>query len=290
MSAARLPDSANARAIRSPPVMERGRYRRAFVIAALATLGVYFLVRAGFELIDDTPDTRGARLVRFTVDSRLVDRELRQVGITHGRPGDAPRPLLVLLHGRTDDDEGPDSLLSDELLGALERLGPAAPAVLLVNGGEASYFHDRDDGRWASYVLREAIPAGLRRLRADPKRIAIGGISMGGFGALHLASRQTFCAVGGHSPALWRAAGETPEGAFDDAADFARTTPFARAPTADDVWLDVGDDDPFRAATVALGEQMGERVRVWPGKHEGAYWRSHMGAYLDFYAGALERC
>ena len=106
----------------------------------------------------------------------------------------------------------------------LERLGPRAPAVLLVDGGDHSYYHDRRDGPWGEYVFREAIPAALERLRADPDRVAIGGISMGGFGALDLARLHPgrFCAVGGHSPALWRTGGETPAGAFDDAEDFSR--------------------------------------------------------------------
>src|SRR5918997_359450 len=93
-----------------------------------------------------------------------------------------------------------------------------------------------------------AIPAGLGRLGADRRRIAIGGISMGGFGALHLATRRRFCAVGGHSPALWLSGGETPPGAFDDAADFDATTPFGRRLLAREVWLDVGTGDPFRGA------------------------------------------
>ena len=262
--------------------MERGRYRRAFVLAALATLAVFALLRAGVELIDDTPDTRGARLARFDVDGR------RQIGITAARAERRP-PLLVLLHGRTDGD-GPKSMLSDELFGALEELGPQAPAVLLVNGGSASYYHDRAGSRWGTYVLRHVIPEGLRRLHADPARVAIGGISMGGFGALHLASKQRFCAVGAHSPALWLDGGQTPEGAFDDAEDFRRTTPLSHPPTADRIWVDVGDEDPFRAAVVEFGKRSGSRVRVWPGSHSGSYWRSHMRAYLRWYAGALARC
>jgi hypothetical protein len=42
------------------------------------------------------------------------------------------------------------------------------------------------EGAWGAYVLREAIPAALKRTGADPQRVAI-GISMGGFGALDLA-------------------------------------------------------------------------------------------------------
>ena len=55
-------------------------------------------------------------------------------------------------------------------------------------------------GAGARYVVREVIPADHAPLRhVDPRRVAIGGISMGGFGALDLARlhRGRFCAVGG---------------------------------------------------------------------------------------------
>jgi S-formylglutathione hydrolase FrmB len=89
------------------------------------------------------------------------------------------------------------------------------PVVLLANGGGHSYYHDRRDRPWGSYVVREAIPAGVRRTGADPRRVAIGRISRGGFGALDLARLhpRRFCVVGGHSAALWRSGGETAPGA-----------------------------------------------------------------------------
>jgi poly(3-hydroxybutyrate) depolymerase len=270
--------------------MARGRYRRVFILAALATVVAWFGLRAAVEAIDGTPDTRGARVVRFSVDSKLVGRKLGQIGIVRHRAGDAPPPLLVLLHGREDGGDGPRSMLTDALFAGLKRLGASAPAVLLVNGGKSSYYHDRSSGRWGAYVLREAIPAGIAKLGADPGRVAIGGISMGGFGALWLGSQQRFCAVGGHSPALWMSGGETPAGAFDDGEDFDRVTPLTHPPLTKRVWLDVGTNDPFRIATTKYGRRVGARVRVWPGGHEGAYWQRHMGSYLRFYARALADC
>jgi S-formylglutathione hydrolase FrmB len=132
-------------------------------------------------------------------------------------------------------------------------------------------------------VLREAIPAGVARTGA--KQIAIGGISMGGFGALDLGPHGRFCAVGAHSAALWFSGGDTAPGAFDDAADFAqhdliRHPPTYRAP----VWMDVGTDDPFRAADTALARKIGARLHLWPGAHGG--WERQMARYLRFYADA----
>ena len=131
------------------------------------------------------------------------------------------RELLVFLHGRGSP---PDSNLRQPLFDALHDLGRRAPNVLLADGGDHSYWHDRRDGKWGTSVLREAIPAALARSHADERRIAIGGISMGGFGALDLArlAPRRFCAVGAHAAALWFSAADTPSGAFDDAEDFAR--------------------------------------------------------------------
>jgi hypothetical protein len=31
-------------------------------------------------------------------------------------------------------------------------------------------------------------------------------------------------------------------------------------------------------------------MHVWPGAHDGDYWRAHYRQYLHFYAGALAHC
>ena len=164
--------------------------------------------------------THGARILEVTVHSRLLRRSLTQL-VVLPRGGGKGRPLLVLLHGRSSS---PSAFLSDPFFEELHALGGRAPDVLLANGGDHSYYHNRRDGPWGSYILREAIPAGLAASHADRHRVAIGGVSMGGFGALDLARLRPkrFCAVGGHSAALWFSGGDTPAGAFDDAADFAR--------------------------------------------------------------------
>jgi S-formylglutathione hydrolase FrmB len=237
--------------------------------------------------------TPGARVVHFTVESRFVHRSLRQAAVIP--TGGGRRSLLVFLHGR---GSSPDDLLWKELFTGLRLLGPRAPIVLLANGGDHSYYHNRRDGKWRSYVMREVIPAALDRLHADPKRVAIGGVSMGGFGALDLArlAPGRFCAVGGHSAALWRTGGETAPGAFDDAEDFSRHNLFAAASRGNPygrtpVWMDVGTADPFRSADTSFAGRLrfnGAKARfhVWPGSHGPTYWRAHIGGYLRFYADA----
>jgi enterochelin esterase-like enzyme len=204
------------------------------------------------------------------------------------------RPLLLLLHGRSSS---PDSMARKPLASAVKKLGARAPVVVLVNGGDHSYFHDRADGRWGSYVLDEVIPAAVRKFHLDGRRVAIGGFSMGGFGALDLARFRRFCAVGGHSAAMWRTGGETPAGAFDDAEDFeqndvigaVRSNPrvYRRAR----IWIDVGTEDPFRSADTQLAGLLPQaRFHLWSGGHEISYFDDHASEILAFYANALAHC
>jgi S-formylglutathione hydrolase FrmB len=269
----------------------------------LVTVALVVGAAATAVAVSAGPDQRGAVVRHFKLKSRyLGGRSLDEIGIVPAgvAPGER-RPLLVFLHGR---GVHPDALLSDEFYAGLARLGSRAPVVVALNGGDHSYWHDRRDGRWGSYVLREAIPRAVRELHADPHRIAIGGISMGGYGAFELArhaKRGRFCAIGGHSPAFWLSAGQTAPGAFDDAADFNRHSVFAfvrahrRPYGSTPLWIDRGDRDPFLpydAEVVRALRASGARLtsHVWPGAHTGAYWRSHMARYLRFYADALARC
>jgi S-formylglutathione hydrolase FrmB len=269
------------------------RRRRAGALAVVALLALAGYL--GWTLI--RTDRHGAQVDKWSLNSRLLGRSIDEVGVVP--KGGGRRPLLVLLHGRGGS---PGEMLHQELFDGLRDLGARAPAVVIVNGGDHSYYHDRRDGRWGSYLLREVVPDAVRRLGADPTRIAIGGTSMGGYGALLAASRDDrFCAVGGHSAALWPEAGATAEGAFDDAADYARNDVYGTAmrnPAAwrgMRVWMDVGRDDPFRQAdqnVAAALRRGGLRVteHVWPGAHGDGYFTKHLTRYLAWYGRVLASC
>lgn len=277
---------------------------------ALLIAGAIALIlegRVGAASTSD-PSAHGPKVVGYALPSKLFGRRVDQVGIVP--PGDERHALLVLLHGRHDlprraslirSTSGPESMLSNALLAGLAQLGERAPIVVLVNGGRHSWYHDRRDGHWASMILDEAIPDAVRRFHARADRIAIGGISMGGYGALHLAALRPreFCAVGGHSAALYQSFGASPPVAFDNAADFARNNIFraARQGRFDrlPVWIDVGLNDPFfdaDAAFVSLLQARGVDVsyHAWAGRHTASYWDAHMAEYLRFYVSALSQC
>jgi S-formylglutathione hydrolase FrmB len=281
--------------------MEQRAYRRRLILlAALLGVGVaaWLILRAV-----DSPlgaNEHGADVEEVTINSKAVGEELPVSVVVPEDAEDDRRPLLVFLHGR---DGNQDSFLVDEMYAALAELGDRAPIVAFPDGGGDSYWHDRTDGDWARYVLDEVIPEVVDRFDADPRRVAIGGVSMGGFGAYDLVLQHPgrFCAVGGHSPALWETAGETAAGAFDDAEDFARNDVIAAAQsnpaafTSQPVWLDAGDQDPFLAGDAAFSDALEAggaplTEKTWPGGHDSDYWDSHWGSYLRFYARALREC
>lgn len=251
--------------------------------------------------------TYGATVVHYSLRSALFGRPFSEVAIIP--PAAGTRPLLVLLHGRHDRTRGswspsvsgPESMLSDALFAGLAGLGKEAPIVVLLNGGQHSWYHDRRAGRWASMVLDEAIPDAVRRFHTAPDRIAIGGISMGGYGALHLAALRPreFCAVGAHSAALYETFRASAPVAFDSPVDFVRNDVFraARHGRFDGlpVWIDGGTYDPFHDADVAFASLLRSRgasvtYHVWLGGHTASYWRAHMAEYLQFYAAGLTHC
>jgi len=272
--------------------------RRLVAVAALLLVGVvaWRVVKSVIE-----PDPRGASIEHLTIDSRAVGQSLPTTVIVPAGDQSGVRPLLIFLHGRGGDQ---NSELSDEFYAALAALGNRAPIVAFPYGGEASYWHDRASGDWDRYVVDEVIPAVAERFNADSTRVAVGGFSMGGYGAFDIALHHPgrFCAVGGHGPALWQTGGETAAGAFDDAEDFARNDVIGTARndpaafTGHPIWLDAGAQDPFQPGDQAFAQALqaeGAHATVKltrPGGHDGDYWNAHWDEYLRFYAKALADC
>jgi S-formylglutathione hydrolase FrmB len=198
----------------------------------------------------------------------------------------AAPPLVVALHGHGGDADWAFD-------GAhLERhIRATGLAVASVDGGNF-YWHARrpglDTGR---LVLQDFLPL-LRRKGLDTDRIALIGWSMGGYGALLLASRlgpRRVAGVVAVSAALWESApaswatGDRADSAFDGHSDFARNNVFRRrrALAGIPVRLDCGLDDAFITANRALARELPSAVADFDsGGHSRAYWRAHAGAEM----------
>jgi S-formylglutathione hydrolase FrmB len=273
--------------------------RRLVALLALVAVGASVWLVAFRDGGIGAADRHGASVNKITIRSEAVG-ESQPANIVKPQGAEDGAPMLVFLHGR---DGNEDSSLVDEMFAALDDLGDRAPIVVIPDGGDSSYWHDRSSGDWGRYVLDEVIPAVARESGADPDRVAVGGISMGGYGAYSLAAEAPgrFCAVGGHAPAIWRSAGETAPGAFDDAEDFAEHDVIAavseqpEAFTGQPLWIDSGDEDPFIPgddALIAALESAGADLTASrePGGHESEYWNGRWDEYLGFYAKALAQC
>ena len=114
-----------------------------------------------------------------------------------------------MLHGGSQDrDEWPAYGLVD----AMDRLianREIGPMLLVLPQGDYSYWvnHATDGTRWGDYIAEDLVrhvDATYRTL-PDADHRAIGGLSMGGYGALQLGFTYpgVFGAVGAHSPALY---------------------------------------------------------------------------------------
>jgi S-formylglutathione hydrolase FrmB len=283
----------------TPTHIRRRRRVAVIVLALLAATAVYLALAA---TVFAPVDKDGARVVHLDVHSQAVGRELGvNVVVPAGAKPRGKRALVVFLHGHGGSEETFTG--NESVYDGLARLGRRAPVVAFPDGGTHSYWHDRDNGRWGRYVMREVIPTVVERFGIEPRRVAIGGISMGGFGAYDLAllHPRRFCAVGGHSPALWFEGGETAPGAFDDAADFKRNDVVGMVRSNPDafagmrVWNDYGDADPFRVYDEGFvgylrADGADLTAHTGSGSHDGAYWDRHWPAYLRFYANSLANC
>jgi len=286
---------------RRGPTRGQIRRRRRVALAAIAVVLVAAIYAALRVTVLAPVDKHGSQFVHLEIESKAVAGHTLGVNVIVPRQAGPPgkRWLMVMLHGRG----GYEGTFNDEVFEHLGELHGKGPVYAFPDGGDHGYWHNREGGDWADYVMNEVIPTVVRRFGIDPHRIAIGGISMGGFGALDLALHNPgrFCAVGGHSPALWLHASETAPGAFDDEADFERNDvvgtveadPNAFGRTK--VWVDYGETDDFHpydeSFVAAMEASEGSFTHhSWPGGHEGSYWAAHWPQYQRFYVNALKHC
>jgi S-formylglutathione hydrolase FrmB len=230
-------------------------------------------------------------------------------------------PILYLLHGLGDNDQflihsGGMNLVQD--LWERKQLGEF---LIVTPAAGMSFYINSQDGkrRYEDFFLQEFMPGVEKRYRAQAGRSSrgIAGISMGGYGALHIAFRhpQLFAAVGAHSAALieklpnvsaqnarqmsqLRVLGEAFGSPFD-AAFWNQNDPLTIARTANlaglKIYFDCGSEDDygFDAGAVALDKLLTSRhiaheFHLYPGGHDWDYFAEHLPALLEFEFHAFE--
>jgi enterochelin esterase-like enzyme len=211
-------------------------------------------------------------------------------------------PVVYLLHGRgARYTEWWDYDL-EKRLNELFAGDPQRHAIFVLPQGSTGYWANQQNGtRWGDYVAKDLVAhvdATYRTVATRPAR-AIGGLSMGGHGALQLALNfpDTFGVVGVRGPSLHTR--ETVPGFFGGAATFHLYDPITllkdRPPAQPlAVWLDVGDQDPWRSLIERLYEEI--KVKAWylewhvyPGAHTNAYWNDNVPEFYGFFQRAFAK-
>ena len=228
-------------------------------------------------------------------------------------------PILYFLHGLGDNEQtflhtGGWNLVED-----LREKGRLKEFLIATPAGAASFYINSRDGklRYEDFLLREFFPFIELHYRVRPGRVnrAISGISMGGYGALHLAFRhpELFSSVSAHSaalieklPAFLSGNGSVPApgrsrilgGVFGlppDPGFWERNSPLTPARTASlwglKIYFDCGSEDDFGfdAGAAALDKILTSRkipheFHLYPGRHDWSYFASHFEASLSFHS------
>ncbi len=222
-------------------------------------------------------------------------------------------PILYFLHGLGDNEQ---FLVHSGLWNVVEDMRDRHELreflIATPDGGAGFYINSKDGkNRYEDFLIQEFFPLIENRYRVSPGRInrAIDGVSMGGYGALHLAFRhpQLFSSVSAHSaalidkiPSLVASAAPSPRtrvfgGVFGsplDSAFWEQNSPITLARTANlvdlKIYFDCGDQDDygFEAGAATLDKILTNRripheFHLYPGRHDYTYFATHIPASLS---------
>ncbi len=225
-------------------------------------------------------------------------------------------PVLYFLHGLGGDQT---FLVSTGGWGMIEdaweqkRFGEF---VIITPEADTSFYINSKSGRvkYEDFFIRDFVPQMEKKFRLLGTRSgrAIGGVSMGGYGALRFAFKypQMFSSVGALMPALLE---QLPHGSQNagftaffgtafgsplDEAFWKANTPFVYARTGNlagmKIYVDCGDQDGygFDAGARELDKLLTQRhvphvVHIDPGQHDWQFVAQHLMESLDFQAKAL---
>jgi len=231
-------------------------------------------------------------------------------------------PILYFFHGLGDNEQmfihaGGFNLVQD-----LWERGQIGEFLIVTPHADATFYINSRDGkvRYEDFLVQEFLPGVETRYRTRPGRAnrGVAGVSMGGYGALHLAFRhpQLFSAVSAHSPAiiaklpaftaptsggsvrsrvLGATFGSPPDPIFWD-----HNSPLTLARSANlagvKIYFDCGDQDDFgfESGATALDKILASRhipheAHDYPGRHDWQYFAEHLPASLEFHSRLFHR-
>lgn len=277
-------------------------------ISALLTAGTFLVTSPSASSSPSVPPTLEVSASPQVIQRQLWSESLQQempfsVYLPEGynEMPDERYPVLYMLHGlggsHTDWDRTGLFAMASQMIEA----GQIPPMIIVLPEGRDGYWvdHAANGPAFGSYVAKDLVKRIDSDYRTIPQRAsrAIGGMSMGGHGALQLAlnNPDEFAIVGAHSVALrtyeqaFSFFGDRQYFAAHDPVSLAKNTTLAKRFT---LWIDIGASDSWLNAAQAFHDQLtsegvAHKWTVFKGGHDGLYWTQHTADYLRFYGQAF---
>ena len=287
-----------------------------------ASLTVGILLMALASLFAPIAHADLGRIECRSTPSKILGRDIRYCAIlppSYDASKARRYPVLYFLHGLGGNEQFLVTSGGWNLIEDLWQQRAIGEFLIVTPDADTSFYINSHDGRvrYEDSFVREFIPFIDRTYRTSPARHSrgIAGISMGGYGALHIAFRhpELFASVSANSAALLdklpdvrvanpqqspllrvlRAFGTPPDPAF-----WRRNDPLALARTANltglKIYFDCGTEDDFgffRGAS-ALDKILSARktpheFHLYPGSHNWQYFVAHLPAVFEFHSRAF---
>ncbi|OXS52851.1 esterase [Cohnella sp. CIP 111063] len=285
------------------------------VIAVMAAAGCASSERSGTESASVESSPVRAEVVssipnvqKVTFHSDALDKDMKfNIYFPPGYATTEKYPVLYIYHGYGGNEDSWTRVLGiDKVADEWIAQGKIEPLIIVTPQIDVSYgFNSEQFGNYGDYIVQDVIRYvdGNFSTAADRENRYIGGLSMGGWAALHHAFThpELFSKAGGHSPAVWMDdwmdTGGLKNWIYPTEEVRKQRDPYYLADTADlsemSVYLDSGDQDyyKFYQGAEALDAKLRSRnvrseYRLNPGGHDEAYWTAHLGDYLLFYSGS----
>ena len=268
------------------------------------------------------PALAAARAECAAVPSAILKRSVKYCALlppSYDAEKQRRYPILYHLHGLGDNEQSFIQTGGWNLIEGMQARGELAEFITVTPAGGTTFYIDSRDGRvkYEQFFLREFIPAIEKKYRVQPGRAAhgISGISMGGYGALHLAFAHPlmFGSVSAHSPAIFVALDNLRAftggradlmsavyGSPIDKAYYSSNSPLtlarqhAAALRGMKIYFDCGTEDGygFDAGTRQLDAvlsklKLAHESHLYPGRHDWVYFSEHLPASLKFHSQAF---
>lgn len=172
---------------------------------------VFFLRCLLFLILASAAALAESRIECGSLDSKIMHRPVRYCALLPPSYDSDPHktfPVLYFLHGLGDNEQSLVNTGEWNVIENLHEKKKIGDFVIVTPEADRSFYVNSYDGRtpYSDFFIKEFMPAVERkyRIRSEAAARAVGGISMGGYGALRFAFAypQLFSSVSAHSAAL----------------------------------------------------------------------------------------